>query len=225
MQTHRLVGRRAGVQKYDLLTALSVLGLRGSTSFQTTVLRLMSVITARYNWQRNELCVGQRDMARLWSVTERTAKREIKRLTSSGLLVLTRPGVKGRVATYRLDIEKIIALSRERWEDVGSDYASRMSDTFPAAGPKVVSFKNVAPQGDPDEKLPWGRVLRALQDADPASVQSWFGRLECLGYRDGHLTLRAPSKFVEHYVSAHLMQPLHRAAEPEFGAIQQIAFA
>jgi len=50
------------------------------------MLRLISVVTARYNWRNDELSIGQRDMARLWAVNERTVKREMKRLTEANIL-------------------------------------------------------------------------------------------------------------------------------------------
>lgn len=37
----------------------------GDQNLQRLVLRLMSLITTRYNWQRNELTMGQREIARL----------------------------------------------------------------------------------------------------------------------------------------------------------------
>ena len=87
MDAKRFTGPQAGSQKYDLLTALAVAGLCGSPGFQTSMLRLIALVTARYNWARDELTVGQREMARMWSVDERTVKRELKRLTTAGVLV------------------------------------------------------------------------------------------------------------------------------------------
>jgi hypothetical protein len=39
----------------------------------------MALITMRYNWQRDELTTGQGEIAPLWSVDERTVKREMAR--------------------------------------------------------------------------------------------------------------------------------------------------
>ena len=101
MQPGRVTGPGSGVHKYDILTAVAIAGLHGSTTQQVSALRLISLITARYNWQRNELSIGQAEMARLWGVNERTAKREVKRLLAMGLLDVKRAGVRGRVASYR----------------------------------------------------------------------------------------------------------------------------
>ena len=62
MSLKRFTGPAAGSQKYDLLTALAVAGLNGTPGFQTSMLRLVALVTARYNWARNELTVGQKDL-------------------------------------------------------------------------------------------------------------------------------------------------------------------
>ena len=59
-QPTRLTGKGAGAEKYDLLTALSVAGLSGSPTEQTSMLRLIAVLTARYNWAADELSMGHR---------------------------------------------------------------------------------------------------------------------------------------------------------------------
>ena len=55
------------------------------------MLRLIALITARYNWQRDELSVGQSEMARIWGVHDRTVKREVRRLQISPTGVLFLP--------------------------------------------------------------------------------------------------------------------------------------
>ncbi|MEM8776557.1 MAG: hypothetical protein AAGF53_16095, partial [Pseudomonadota bacterium] len=112
MEQHRIAGPEAGVQKYDILTSLSVAGLNGSSAFQTSMLRLIALVTARYNWRSDELSIGQRDIARMWSVNERTVKREIKRLLGYDILIRKRAGVRGRVATYRLNYSKVAEISK-----------------------------------------------------------------------------------------------------------------
>ena len=126
MNPLRLTGPEAGVIKYDLLTALSVAGLNGSPTLQTSLMRLIAAVTSRYNWRADELSVGQRDLARMWSVNERTVKREIKRLTDAQLLICTRGGVRGRVAAYRLNYAQIARLSGPCWPLVGPDYDARV---------------------------------------------------------------------------------------------------
>jgi hypothetical protein len=130
MTLQAVSGPGASVVKYDLLTALSLAGLRKGGTFQQSVLRLMVLITARYNWRHDELSMGQADIARLWSVDIRTVKREMKRLTQHEFLFLKRPARRGRVAAYGLNRAAILALSEDDWKDVGPDYVSRMTATW-----------------------------------------------------------------------------------------------
>ena len=46
LKTARLTGSGAGVVKYDIITALSVMALHSSATLQTTVMRLIAVVTA-----------------------------------------------------------------------------------------------------------------------------------------------------------------------------------
>ena len=109
MQIARPVGRQAASRKYDLLTALGVHACHGDKHRQRLVLRLMTLIVARYNWQSDEITVGQREIAALWGVDERTVKRDIARLRALGWLVQHRAAVRGRVASHGLDLAAILA--------------------------------------------------------------------------------------------------------------------
>ncbi|MCP1169591.1 hypothetical protein NHG85_13840, partial [Limimaricola sp. ASW11-118] len=129
MLNTRPLGRGAAARKYDLLTALGAHALGQGRSEQVLVLRLITLVTARYNWARDTLCVGQREIARLWSVDERTVKREMAKLRGRGWLELSRAGARGRVAEYRLGIERILEDTRPGWSRVGPDFEHRLSDT------------------------------------------------------------------------------------------------
>ena len=133
MQTAKLVGRNAAAQKYDILTALGSYALACDKHQQRLVLRLITLVTARYNWGRNELAVGQREIARLWSVDERTVKREMAKLRALGWLVVHRQGARGRVTQYGMSIEHILESTRDTWKNVGPDFDLRMQgDPEPA---------------------------------------------------------------------------------------------
>lgn len=227
MKINRFTGPQAGSQKYDLLTAMSVAGLNGSATFQTSMLRLVAVVTARYNWRLDELTVGQREMARMWSVDERTVKREIKRLTGAGILLQLRPGVRGRVAAYRLNLAEIHRLSAPVWDRVGPDFIARMgaeAEAQTAADkPKVVHVNFAQGSGLPDTPPErsgadprWGRVLDRLGQSDPGLHASWFAALRFAEYDGGCLRLSAPSAFAAQYVRTHHMPPLQGAAALEF---------
>lgn len=230
MDKKRLTGPQAGSLKYDILTALSVAGLHGSPGFQTTMLRLIALITARYNWRADELTVGQRDMARMWGVNERTVKREIKRLTQAGILVCKRQGVRGRVGAYRLDMSAVRQCSMPHWSDVGPDFAERMQGQVPGIDSRVVKvdFGAAKPMGEApavrtaDRPGEWRHVCARLRDHDADLFRNWFASLGFEALRDRVITLRAPNKFVARYIETHLMGKLTTALEAELGPIDRV---
>ncbi len=221
MSQPRLTGPGAGSDKYDILTALSVAALASGGQLQVSLLRLMALVTARYNWTQDDLSLGQRDMAQLWSVDERTAKREVKRLLDCGLLLLLRPGVKGRVARYRLDLAAVRALTEVHWPKVGSDFHDRMSHRHrpAAAQPRVVQVDFTARQrlSDMPDATPWERIRQRLQADDPARFNAWFATLQLDGQDDHVVTLTAPSRFAAQYGATHLLRPLELAVRAELG--------
>lgn len=230
MNVKRFTGPQAGSQKYDLITALSVAGLNGSPGFQTSMLRLVALVTARYNWARDELTVGQREMARMWSVDERTVKREIKRLTTAGILVQLRPGVRGRVAAYRLNITEINRLSAPVWDRVGPDFSERMAEQLPKPETPAetvvrVNFGQFTQDGpakvEPADG-PWGRVLSRLSMLEPSLYRSWFAGLRIVQVDGGVLRLTAPTAFVAQYIQTHHMRALLGAAQMEFQGLYRV---
>lgn len=229
MNPLRLTGPEAGVIKYDLLTALSVAGLNGSPTLQTSLMRLIAAVTSRYNWRADELSVGQRDLARMWSVNERTVKREIKRLTDAQLLICTRGGVRGRVAAYRLNYAQIARLSEPCWPLVGPDYDARMKERYRSETPvKVVQLADYAKaeasepaQGGPGT---WQRAMVNLSRENVDQFKAWFSQLEYVAFEGGVLELRTPSKFAQRYIETHLLRPLVAAVEAELGPVTRIEF-
>ncbi|TNF17306.1 MAG: hypothetical protein EP318_21895 [Rhodobacteraceae bacterium] len=227
MDAKRFTGTQAGSQKYDLLTALAVAGLSGTPGFQTSMLRLVALVTARYNWARDELTVGQREMARLWSVDERTVKREIKRLTGAAILLQLRPGVRGRVAAYRLNLAEIHRLSAPVWDKVGPDYSDRMARQAPAAQTgKVMHVDFTAatpvPEAREGQGGPWARTLARLARLDPALHRNWFSGLKAGTCDGGVLRLRAPSQFLAQYVQTHHLRLLLGTAQLEYPGLRRI---
>jgi hypothetical protein len=214
-QFARPTGPGASVVKYDVITALSILALRENQTVQTTVLRLIALMTARYNWKSDHVSVPQADMARMWNVSERTVKREIKRMVATGLIVCVRPGVRGRVGAYRLNYKQVCERTRGCWEDVGCDYDTRMRSMGGAAEAKVVkvdfSTKTLPlPEPSSSDDL-WGNVLHALRQTDPANLHNWYMKLQVDAVGDDLLSLRAPSGFVAQYVQTHLAAALEKA--------------
>lgn len=234
MQTKRYTGINAGSLKYDLLTALTVTGLHGSPGLQATMIRLTALITARYNWTQDELSVGQRDIARMWNLNERTVKREIKRCLDAKILICKRQGVRGRVGAYRLNLSEIYRLSQPHWDAVGPDFVERMQESDPRQQaqpetPKVVQV-NFAPV-PVDEPLPedntettdhsprgrWRQVTRRLKELQPQLWTSWFSKLQFLSGEGRVICLKAQNRFSSQYILTHLDQMLHEAIEAEFG--------
>ena len=126
MQAKKLAGPEAASQKYDILTAIGCHALGGPPGLQRLALRFTTLVTARYDWRRGILHVGQREIARLWSVDERTVKREMAKLRALGWLTLESPARRGRVASYALDLTAIRAATRDAWAKVGEDFDARM---------------------------------------------------------------------------------------------------
>lgn len=212
MKLPKPVGRNAAGLKYDLLTSLGTHGCGGDKHLQRLMLRLITLIVARYNWQADELCVGQREMAALWAVDERTVKRDTARLRDMGWLVVKRPAARGRVTVFSLGIETILAATRDGWQRVGPDFAARMAGPEPEV-PKgnVISFPT--PSLAPGL---WGRMLEVLHAENPALSATWFAALTA--EQDGdRLTLTAPSRFHASFVSTHhagRLQALARRIDP-----------
>ncbi|MEM7057535.1 MAG: hypothetical protein AAF557_08095 [Pseudomonadota bacterium] len=222
-QGHHLTGPGASVRKYDLLTALGTFALAADRSTQRRVLRLITLITARYNWTRGEFSVGRREIARLWSVDERTVKREIGALKALGFLTVKRPGARGRVTTYAVEIDAILSASAQDWDRVGPDFADRMTlmtGQGDGAVSTVVPFPGVV-----TDRSEWSRARMALKAADKARYQAWFQPLVRESRAADTLTLRAPSSFHADYVLTHLIGELTRAvavAEPGIVTVEII---
>lgn len=231
MQVIRPVGREAAAKKYDILSALMAHGLSGDQNLQRVVLRLMALITSRYNWQRDELTMGQREIARLWCVDERTVKRDMARLRSMGWIVVKRQGARGRVSVLGLDLDRILLDTRPAWANIGEDYVARMLDrgmgsVEDTATVNVVPFRRNDAAAATEETV-WGAVRARLQSEDPALFDAWFATLtECGGedaLRQGVLHLMAPSRFHATYLRTHLLARLEVAArrcDPSIRAVR-----
>ncbi len=201
MQTARVVGRQAASRKYDLMTALGVHGLAAQGHLQILVLRFMTLLTARYNWQSDELSMGRAEMARLWSVNERTVKRELARLREMGWLSVKRPGARGRVTVYSIDVGQVLIDTRDSWAIIGPDFVARMQDEAPAApDPKILPFP-----AKPTGQGGWAEIQQILHDRHPELYTAWFHPLSETARGGDQVTLTAPTRFVADYVKTHLV--------------------
>lgn len=219
MHLAKTVGREASSRKYDLLSALMAYALSQDKHCQRQVLRVMALITTRYNWKRDELTMGQEEIARLWSVDTRTVKREMARLRAQGWLLLRRQGARGRVSAYGIDFERMMEDTRPSWPNIGPDFVARLaagdaSEVKPKPDNVVPLRKVVPPVADGSL---WSRARAALHTADPAVYGAWYEPLEEVATEDGCLILLAPSRFHANYVQIHLAARLDsvvRALDP-----------
>ncbi len=214
MQMARPVGRGASARKYDILTALGTYALAQGKHDQRRVLRLITLITARYNWTRDLLAVGQREIARLWSVDERTVKREMAVLRAKGWLVVHRQGARGRVTEYGLDIDQLMVDTADHWISVGPDFELRMGqggDTSADVVPLPVKGHVASP--DVSDGTEWSLACALLHAEDPGLFASWIAGLERVERIGGRLVLKAPSRFHGAYVQTHLERRLLSACQ------------
>ncbi len=226
MQLKKPVGQMASARKYDLLTAMGAFALARGKSEQRMTLRLMTLVTARYNWARDELAVGQREIARLWSVDERTVKREMARLRACGWLRVKRQGARGRVTEYSLDIERILEDTQDQWAAIGPDFVQRLGPQDSAAPGNVVAMplrKGAAvPAPDLSPGTEWALAKGILHAEDPAIYQTWFAGLMRLRRDGARLVLAAPSRFHGSYVQTHLAGRLLAACRSVDGDVGEV---
>lgn len=211
MQLPRPVGREAASRKYDILSALMAFALSRDKHVQRQVLRMMALITSRYNWQRDELTMGQSEIARLWSVDDRTVKREMARLRAQGWLVLKRQGARGRVSVYGMDLERMLEDTRPAWPLIGEDFVARL-DPPGAAGQGASNVVPLRPGPVPvaDGSL-WAQAQAWLHAEDAATYGAWFHVLTDAGVETNCQVLAAPTRFHATYVATNLKERLMAA--------------
>lgn len=209
MLASRPVGRDAATKKYDILSAMMAYALARDKLTQRLILRLMSLITTRYNWQRDELSMGQREIAKLWSVDERTVKREMAKLKARGWLNVKRAGARGRVTLYGLDLDLVLKETEAEWPKIGPDFVERLT-AMTGSTAQNVHESNIVPFSSKTCRPPvadgsvWSSAALLLFQKDPTSFAAWFQQLHEAG-RNGHcLSLTAPTKFHATYVETHL---------------------
>ncbi|KIN69960.1 hypothetical protein Z946_99 [Sulfitobacter noctilucicola] len=218
----KLAGPGAAARKYDLITALGAHALSLDKHDQRLILRLITLMTARYNWGRDELSMGQKEIARLWSCNERTVKRELAKLRALGWLIVKRQGARGRVSTYGFDIDCMMAATRGIWADVGPDFVVRVDAP---QNESVVPFpvQGTAAAPDMTDTTEWGLARAVLFAQDAGRFGAWLQALDRAGRAGGRLTLKAPSRFHAAYVQTHLDGVLLRACQevdPTVSAIE-----
>jgi hypothetical protein len=230
MLASRPVGRDAATKKYDILSAMMTYALAREKHTQKLILRLMSLITTRYNWQRDELSMGQKEIAKLWSVDERTVKREMAKLKSKGWLSVKRPGARGRVTLYGFNLDLVLNETEPEWQKIGPDFVNRLTEmtgvtTQNMHETNVVPFATNASPPVVDGSI-WAEVAAVLYARDSTIFAAWLQQLQEAGREGAYLTLVAPTKFHATYVETHLSELLLRAIssiDPSLRAVRIIS--
>lgn len=204
-------GPSAGAAKYDVLTALLVMASQGEAVEARLALRLSLLITARFNWRKGVFAVGQKELARMWGVTERTVKREMAELRARGWIEVAVPAARGRVAEYRINFEAVLEQTKPFWTAVGSDFAARLT-----GAPTSDETSNVVPLKRQTTVLPqsglWGTIATRLKEQAAPLYEAWFAQLVYVDMTQGVLTLLAPTKFLADYVGTHYQRHILAAA-------------
>lgn len=199
----KIAGHGASAVKYDVLTALLALAAQDESPKARLALRLSLVITARYNWRSGAFNVGLRELARMWGVTERTAKREMSLMRSLGWIAVVRVAVRGRVAQHRIEFATILRDTIPYWSAIGTDFEERMTGVQSPPPSNVVPFQSSDLTVPAQDGSVWPDVAAELMAEDAAIYAAWFAQLTVLDVEAGVMTLCAPSKFVAGYIQAH----------------------
>lgn len=206
MQVKRAAGPGAGALKYDVLTALLTLSAQGPACEGRLALRLSLLITARFNWRSGQFCVGQREIARMWGVTERTAKRELAQMRSLGWISVVIPAARGRVATHTIHMDTVLKATMSYWVAVGPDFTARMTGAGEQP-PDIPVQSNVVPLRpaalEAADHSIWGQASTRLRQSEPALFQAWFTGLTMQRRNGDALYLYAPTRFIADYVRSH----------------------
>ena len=201
MQVKRAVGQGAHALKYDILSALLVLAAQGETTNARLALRLSLLITARYDWQRERFSVGLREIARMWGVTERTAKRDMAQMRALQWISVSRAAARGRVTEHRINLDKVLRATMPFWDQIGPDFVARLSNSPEPTPTNVVQLHKVAVPIS-DDTL-WSKVSLRMYGIDPQTYQAWFARLVQAEHEGSELNLIAPTVFIANYIKTH----------------------
>ncbi len=223
-QGTKAVGRNAAALKYDIITAVGAWALAQSKHEHRLALRFLTLLTARYNWQRDLLCVGQREIAALWQCNERTVKRDMSKLRALGWVVLKIQGRRGRVAQYGLNLDAILKSTRSTWDHIGPDFVLRLDQ--PATDNIIpLTPRQDVPAPDISSGQEWSLAAALIHQEDPATFGAWVRALERESRAGGLLCLKAPSRFHAAYVEIHLKARLIAACRIVDDSVTDIAIS
>ncbi|MBU2994079.1 hypothetical protein KO486_12755 [Octadecabacter sp. B2R22] len=222
---YKFAGPGSASLKYDVLTALLALAAQNNGTQGRLALRLSLVITARFNWKSGFFSVGVKELARMWGVTERTAKREIGLMRSINWISVQKAATRGRVTQHRIQFADILRDTIGHWDAVGPDFAARMAG---APEPSDEIQSNVVPLHTGTDTVPaqdgtiWPAIASEMKAQDPAVYAAWLSALAYVDRDGDHLVLAAPSSFSASYIETHLHTRLLSAAIAQDRSIKGI---
>ena len=225
-----IMGPNARALKYDILTALHVLGAHGDHPAKRLALRLSFLITARYNWPSRSFSVGIQELARMWNISERSAIRDMVQMRKLGWLTVIVPAAKGRVAHHRIDVPTVLKASMPYWDAVGPDFSARMAGVSEHAQSGEKGGSNVVPLRPDEHALPedndtgWQAAALRLVQQSPNNYRNWFSQLVALSNEEGVLTLRAPTAFAAHHLRTHFHTLVLAAVVATNPAVRNVKF-
>jgi hypothetical protein len=196
-------------RKYDLLTAIALGGLSGGAMRETLALRLIALITARYDWARDQVTIGQAELQRLWAVSRRTVIRDLAELRRIGALTLIDAGRRGRVARYRLCHDRLAAMLAPSASRAGNALEARLRAPEPEQDPGQGGDMTAA-QRDAAEiasapcagEARWMDVRdRVAGEIGAAAATRWLAPLRAAACDEQGLRLTAPTRFHADYVA------------------------
>ncbi|MEP5154568.1 DnaA N-terminal domain-containing protein [Planktotalea sp.] len=222
----KVAGPGSASLKYDFLTALLTLSAQTEGTPSRLAVRLSLIVTARFNWRLGYFAVGQRELARMWGVSERTAKREIAHMRSFGWISVDKPAARGRVAQHRINFETVLRDTMPYWDAVGPDFTARMtqqgSETSQRDESNVVPLHAHIETKPPQDGSLWAEVAERLYQQDTALFAAWFAKLVEVDVEGGILTLAAPNAFVADYVRTHHQTRLLAAAVAQTPLVRSV---
>lgn len=215
----RLTGIGSGAKKYDVLSALALAGLDNAALPSQRALRFIALITIRYNWANDMLSVGHAELTQLWKVSRRTVIREMEALRNLGVLVVLRPGRRGAVTTYRLDISAIRRLTGASLLSEKTGIDSRLAAVGNGVdGEPPLVAEPTGPSSTESARSPSMGLWQAVIERLPPSVSCaqkdrWLAPLRAKQC-DDILQVEAESAFRASYVAQTFSDALLAAARP-----------
>lgn len=159
-----------------------------------SALRLGLLLTHPQHWRGRDLAISQQDLAELWNVSLRSARRELSRLKTLGWIEDGRKSAPGYIAEYRL-LPLRVRLACMPCQERGYTQTASASDTkstilLPTEAGFWDWFRN--------------RVQCLHPDLDPA----WFAPLSVQTTDARGITLLAPNRFHAAHLADRLLPEL-----------------